>query len=187
MFFKLFQSKATALALGLAIVTLCNAQPLSAAPTAIRSNDLIAKGAVHQFVTPAQLFAQGTSMLTLTLSKPISFPTVDIRENIKIEDNKSVFKIKQSGFYNINATLTINTQSDLQEFIAVILINNKSYIYFQNTTTSTLGVGSVELTPSASLFLEEGDKISVSLLSAASDSIIADRQLTITSSFNTKN
>ena len=172
MLFKLFQTKATALALGLIIFSLGNAQGLQASPTV-------------QFVTPAQAFVQGTNTFTPALKAPIPFNTIDIKENIKIEADKSVFKIEQSGFYVIRSTLSVMMPAPGQSSTMAILINGKSYVYFEQVIESSI----FQLSPSngaATLYLEEGDKISVALLDAPAGTTVGARQLTIIGTFNTK-
>lgn len=183
MIFKSTRVQGVALALSLAALSLGSG--LSAAPQ-ISDNTLLAKDSVHQFVKPAQIFLEGTSVITPVLGQPIHFQKIALKENVESKKDKSVFKIEVPGLYEITSFLLVNppTLDDSVSVTVGILINGK--VLKNLIDSDVVPDDTLPIVTTRKIYLKKGDTVSVALIAAPTDTTISNRGLHFVALNNTR-
>lgn len=181
MIFKSTRVQGMTLALSLAALSLGSG--LSAA-SQISDNTLLAKDSIHQFVKPAQIFLEGTSVITPVLGQPIHFSKIALKENVKAKKDNSVFKIEVPGLYEITSFLLVNPPSLDDSVTVALLINGK--VLKNLIDSDVVPDDTLPIVTTRKIYLKKGDTVSVALIAAPTGTTVSARGLHFVALNNTR-
>lgn len=154
---KTISLKTTTLVLSVSALLTCS-EMFAAPKTCINRGNL--RG-IERGVEPAQANYQDETILIPVLDDPISFSVKNLRTNIGVNSDKTVFKVHVPGLYSIDSFLLLNVPTIEDTVEGYITINGKKFLTFFSSETRTAGP-IVEFHFNDRLaYLKKGDEVSV--------------------------
>lgn len=157
MFIKKFNLKATSFVVSLFAI-LTSSQTFADHTCFHRSHHRPLAG-----VEAAQANYEDSSPIIPVLNEPISFSIKNLRKNIKVNSDRTVFKVQVPGLYSIDSFLLLSVPNIGDSAAGYITINGRTLLtFFTRGTSTTAPIVDFHFFDRLA-YLKKGDKVSVVL------------------------